>query len=139
MTGPFIRPANLRVKPLRDNERARVEAALSKRFLTTGLVPEIVDQPGKKPKTEDEKRKNRLSKALSAYTVSHLCQVPEHDGIASLVDGEEDNGIDAIHLTGDTVYLVQAKYKRGEPDRDEDIHPFVQGVRDLLDGNYENF
>jgi hypothetical protein len=138
MTGPFVRPTKLKVKPLKDNERERIEAALTKKFLTTGLIPQIADQPDKK-KSEDEKRKNRLSKALAAYTVSHLCQVSDRDGIASLVDGEEDNGIDAIHITGDTIYLVQAKYKRGEPDRDEDIHPFVQGARDLLDGNYENF
>jgi len=71
--------------------------------------------------------------------VAHLCRISEKEGVECVVDGDEDNGIDAIYLSKDTVYLVQAKYKRGEPDRDEDISPFLQGVRELLEGEYKNF
>lgn len=143
MNLPFSRPPGQKVNVLKDNERQRVEVALTRRYLETGLIAEIADDPSKKPKSTEEKHKNRLSKALAAYTVSRLCQLSDQDGTHCLVDGEEDNGIDAVHIVrqGDdtTVYLIQAKFQRGEPDRDEDIHPFVQGVRELLDGNYANF
>ncbi|MCP2014794.1 hypothetical protein L1280_001946 [Deinococcus sp. HSC-46F16] len=124
---------------MKDEERARVEAALTRRFLDTNLIPDLPDEPEEPVKSAEEKRKNRLSKALAAYTVAGLCCLSDNDSIGCLVDGEEDNGIDAIHIQGDTVYLIQAKYKRGEPDRDDDIHPFVKGARDLLDGHYNDF
>lgn len=139
MSGSLTRPAKWKARVLKGQERAQIEASLTRRFLDTRLIVEIEDEPGKPPKTEEAKRKNRLSKALAAYTVSRLCGVSEQDGVASLVDGEEDNGIDAIYVDGEIVYLVQAKYKPTKPDRDEDIHPFVQGVRDMLGGEYGNF
>ena len=139
MSGAFTRPPNLKVAVLKDAERARIEAVLTRRFLDTKLIPDLQDAPGKPVKSAEEKRKNRLSKALTAYTVAGLCHLPDKDSIGCLVDGEEDNGIDAIYIQDNTVYLVQAKYKRGEPNRDEDIHPFIQGVRELLDGQYDNF
>ena len=136
MSASLTRPANWKARTLKIQERAQIEAALERRFLATRLIPDEQGRPGW---TDEARRKNRLSKALAAYTVSCLCSVSEQEGVNSLVDGEEDNGIDAIYVDGEVVYLVQAKYKPAKPDRDEDIHPFVQGARDMLDGEYGRF
>lgn len=83
------------------------------------------------------------SRALAAYLVHHLTGCTPQESAACIVDGSDDNGIDAIyfHEPDEKLYLVQSKWfkdGRGEPENSA-IKKFTAGVRDLLAQNYDRF
>lgn len=84
-----------------------------------------------------------LSRALAGYTVHHLIDIPPNIAGATVVDGFNDNGIDAIAFddTQSKLLLVQSKWSKegkGEPDNGS-VKKFVSGIRDLLSMNFERF
>lgn len=84
-----------------------------------------------------------LSRALAAYAIAHLAGADPEASAKSVVDGFDDNGIDAIFFNpGDRqLFIVQSKWMAagaGSPGRGE-IQKFVQGVRDLLVPRFERF
>lgn len=88
---------------------------------------------------EDVKR----SRALAAYIIYHLTNCSPKDAGESIVDGSEDNGLDAVyfHDTEETLYLVQSKWfkdGKGEPDNGS-VKKFTAGVRDLISQSYDRF
>lgn len=86
---------------------------------------------------------NALSRALAAYAVyNHTACTPE-EAASSIVDGGDDNGIDAIYYSAalKELIIVQSKWIRsgsGEPDSGE-IGKFCKGVEDLLNANFDRF
>jgi AIPR protein len=85
----------------------------------------------------------RVTRSLAAYIIHHLTDCTPIDAAKSVVDGSEDNGIDAIyfHDVEEKLYLVQSKWfkdGKGEPDN-ASVKKFMVGVRDLLSQNYERF
>ncbi|WP_324718003.1 AIPR family protein [Carboxydochorda subterranea] len=84
-----------------------------------------------------------LSRALAAYSVMYHAQCDVSTAANSVIDGYDDNGLDAVHydeLTR-TLWIVQAKWidkGKGAPSL-ADVKKFTSGVRDLINGNFDRF
>ncbi len=90
----------------------------------------------------EQRQQNRLSRSLAALAVAKLADVDDSTGASSVIDGYDDNGVDAIYFDRNrsSLFLVQSKYKKdgGEPDFGE-TKKFADGIRDLLAKRYERF
>jgi hypothetical protein len=99
------------------------------------LLPPLLDQK----KTQEEKDKKNVSRALSAFVLHHLCDISEDVAAKSVVDDFDDGGVDAIFYHSETVYLVQSKLKESEQFQQEEAQAFCTGIRQLLRLNFANF
>ena len=85
---------------------------------------------------------NFRSRALLAFGLECTAGASAEQAVAAIVDGGNDNGIDAIHVSPDlSLWLLQSKYvdaALGEPDLG-DVNKLCTGVRDLLAGRWERF
>ena len=84
-----------------------------------------------------------LSRSLAAYAIHHLAGCDPSDAAASIIDGANDNGIDAIYFdeSETKLYVVQAKWihdGKGEPDNGS-VKKFIAGIHDLLSLNLDRF
>lgn len=113
-----------------------------KKHLELNYVP-YVDDSDLKELNETEKENHVLSRAYAAYAVVSLGGYEPQDVCVSITDEFGDNGIDLIHIdtTSKKIWIVQSKFSMsGEKGVDcGDIHKFIQGLRELCDGNYRNF
>ncbi len=83
------------------------------------------------------------SRGLAAYTIQHMTDCTIEQASSAIVDGGDDNGIDAIYFdeANATLYLVQAKWikdGKGEPDN-AGVKKFAAGIEDLLSMNFDRF
>lgn len=84
-----------------------------------------------------------LSRGLAAYAIHILSGTTPDIAAASVVDGSDDNGIDAIFYdeANKRLYVVQSKWMHdgsGEPSNG-DVKKFVAGVRDLFNLRFDRF
>lgn len=84
-----------------------------------------------------------LSRSLAAYAIHHLANCDPQEAAESIIDGANDNGIDAIYfdITETKLYVVQAKWihdGKGEPDN-ASTKKFIAGIHDLLSLNLDRF
>ncbi|MBW4361905.1 AIPR family protein [Flavobacterium taihuense] len=84
-----------------------------------------------------------LTRSLAAYSIQHHTQVPLKIASESVVDGGNDNGIDAIYYDAQSkyLYLVQSKWihnGKGEPENGE-VKKFISGIKDLLNFKFDRF
>lgn len=92
----------------------------------------------------DAQRKVKvLTRCLAAYAVHFSTGCSESEAAQSVVDGGDDNGIDAIHYSPSLkqMTIVQSKFKKsgtGEPESSE-IGKFCQGIKDLFNLNFDRF
>lgn len=87
--------------------------------------------------------KQLLTRCLAAYGIQYKTGCVDADAGASVVDGANDNGIDAVYVNQGTnvVVVVQSKWMAdgtGEP-ASADISKFCRGVEDLLNFEWERF
>lgn len=115
------------------NTLALLKLTLKDKFVP--LLPPLLDQK----KTQEEKDKKNVSRALSAFVLHHFCEVTEEIAAKSVVDDFDDGGVDAILYHADTVYLIQSKLKESEQFKQEEAQAFCAGVRQLLQLNFSNF
>jgi hypothetical protein len=84
-----------------------------------------------------------LTRSLAAYSLMVLNGVDESAAAKCVTDGFGDNGIDLIHhdRANKVFYIVQAKWiKSGEGSLEVgDIHKFIAGVKDLVNGEFDRF
>ncbi|MEU4695069.1 AIPR family protein [Actinoplanes sp. NPDC023714] len=114
-----------------------VRQVLMKRF--TGLID--LDDLSNRP--EKDRQQSFLSRALAAQAIQHLAGVDVKRAARSVIDGFDDNGIDAILAEGDPpqVWLVQAKWSDegraalalGDPGK------MRIGLDCLVNGEFEKF
>jgi hypothetical protein len=84
-----------------------------------------------------------LSRALAALSIQKYADISEEDAATSVVDDENDGGIDAIYYSpqSSTLYISQSKWKNstngGIPLGD--VLKFCQGIRELLQSNSKYF
>ncbi|NUP98291.1 MAG: AIPR family protein [Armatimonadetes bacterium] len=110
----------------------QVEVELGKRYF------QII--PASNPNASaGDQRKNQLSRALAAFSIEKLAGVTVAQAAHAVVDGGDDNGIDAIGYDRDQhrLWLVQSK-AGGAPDLGE-TGKFVTGVGELVAGRFANF
>jgi len=84
-----------------------------------------------------------LSRALAAYAIFDLAGVSLGEAAKSVVDGFDDNGIDAIFYDdhNGVLWVVQSKWISAgakAPDLG-DVKKFTDGVRDLVDCDFSRF
>lgn len=84
-----------------------------------------------------------LTRCLSAYAVYCIGDTSLAEAASAVVDGADDNGIDAIHYSPSSkrMVIVQSKWKKdgtGEPDNG-DLRKFKDGVLDLINLDLDKF
>ena len=84
-----------------------------------------------------------LSRSLAAYALTQEAKIDADKAAASLVDGPDDSGIDAIYWDQmkHLIYLVQSKWVtsgNGSPEQG-DVQKFIKGFRNLLDLRFDKF
>ncbi|SOC92292.1 AIPR protein [Rhizobium sp. AN5] len=91
----------------------------------------------------DQKERDFLSRALSAYALHKLGGASIEDAANGIVDGGGDGGIDGIYFSPvtNTLWLSQSKYIHagsGEPDLGE-VTKFKIGIENLLEARFDAF
>lgn len=93
-------------------------------------------------KTDLDRERNFLSKALAAHFLMAHAGAPKAEAVAASIDGGNDHGIDSVYLSPTGVFwLVQSKYihdGKGEPALGE-ASKFKDGVKDFAAGKFERF
>jgi len=84
-----------------------------------------------------------LTRCLAAYAINRIGDANEVDAAESVVDGGDDNGIDAVFYSTNTkrMTIVQSKWSKkgvGEPDSG-DVRKFKDGVVDLFNLEFDRF
>lgn len=93
--------------------------------------------------SDKELQTKLLTRCLAAYAIYCIGDTSLEDAALAVVDGADDNGIDAIHYSASTkrMIIVQSKWKKdgsGEPDN-ADTRKFKDGVVDLINLELDNF
>lgn len=120
---------------LQEEFKTRLEHILFERFV--GSLP---------PTRNESNDKKTLSRALSAFALNKKLDIQPQEAAKSVIDDINDHGIDAIYYhpapnqdDGGTLFLVQAKLKSSEEFKQEDALAMIEGVRKLLNKNFESF
>ncbi len=92
---------------------------------------------------DSEKELKVLTRCLAAYAVYHFGECTEIDAANSVIDGGDDNGIDAVYYSSQNreLLVVQSKWSQkgeGEPDSAE-VGKFCKGVKDLFNSDFDRF
>lgn len=125
--------------PTREEQIEQIDAAFRTRFFP--LVPKV-EKTGREGWTEERHDKDRLSRALAAYTIAKLAGLDDAIAANSITDGSNDGGIDAIFFspTKNQLFIVQAKYKTSgtAPAQDENLKT-INGIRALQARRFDEF
>jgi hypothetical protein len=118
--------------PSLDAHKAQIIEVLKQRYFPIVL-------PIQQNWTPEQHEKNRLSRSLSVFAVEKLAEIDPTSAASALVDGGNDNGIDAIcyDRTKNKLWLIQAK-AGGASDMGEN-KKFCDGIKDLIAGRFEKF
>ncbi len=91
----------------------------------------------------EDKKKQLLTRSLSAYCIQCLVDEPIEKITKYVIDGSMDNGIDCIFYsdTSNILYISQAKWHdSGNKTIDKgEIQKFIKGIKDLLNSRYDKF
>ncbi|MFS0662128.1 AIPR family protein [Niallia alba] len=109
----------------------------------TNLFEGKIDLTDQSEAVADQKMNFFLTRSLTAYAIHYLGQVNPELAAASITDGSDDNGIDAIHYDerNKTLYIVQSKWihdGNSEPSNG-DVKKFLTGIRDLFNLRFDVF
>ena len=90
-----------------------------------------------------EQRNAFLTRSVAAYALMQIAGIDEDVSCRCIVDGYDDNGIDAIYINPSehVVYLVQSKWMHnGDGSIDlGDINKFIAGFNDLIRPDFSRF
>lgn len=115
----------------------RIRSTLEKRY--DGKI-DLKDYEGKPAK---EKESAFLTRSLSAFALAQLAGINDSLAAACVIDGYDDNGIDAIYYdtTDNKVYIVQSKWMESGKDspKQGDIQKFLKGFKDFLNADFSQF
>ena len=94
--------------------------------------------------TNDHQKDDKIiTRCLAAYAIYNSLEISEQQAAQSVVDGGDDNGIDAIFYspTNKKMVIVQSKWSKdgsGEPES-AGVAKFCTGVRDLFNLKFDRF
>jgi len=107
------------------------------------LFTNHIDLSDCKTRPQSQQESAFLTRSLGAYALTMAADIEPRVAAASIVDGFDDNGLDAIYVNKDEkrVYVVQAKWDKSGSGGFElgDIHKFLQGFRDLVETRFNRF
>jgi hypothetical protein len=90
----------------------RIRSTLEKRY--SGKI-DLQDCDGR---SDNEKESAFLTRSLSAFALAQLAGIDDNIAAACVVDGYDDNGIDAIYYDNNDkkVYIIQSKWMESGKD-----------------------
>lgn len=89
--------------------------------------------------TPEQHEKNRLSRSLAAFAIANLADLTPAQAANSIVNGENDNGIDAIYFDRMKKLLLLVQAKAGNAPNMGDNKKFCDGIRDLVHQRFQKF
>lgn len=115
----------------------QIQASLEKQF------GDLVDTSDVSRASEDDKKSLRLTRALAAYALVMVAQRDPQEALSWVIDGFDDNGIDAA-LYDDIekrLWLVQSKWHHKDQAAIDQaaILKFAKGVEYFLNGEKDRF
>ncbi len=115
----------------------QIESKLSSLF--TGLI----DMDDWNNKSSLDREIAFLSRSLAAFSIFAAADTSPEQAAASITDGYNDNGIDAVYFDGreKTLYMVQTKWKKdgtGSIERGDNLK-FIRGIKDLINVEFDRF
>jgi hypothetical protein len=92
---------------------------------------------------DSQKDEKIITRCLAAFAVYNSLEVSPQQAAQSVIDGGDDNGIDAIFYspTSKKMVIVQSKWSKdgtGEPDS-AGVAKFCTGIRDLFNLKFDRF
>jgi hypothetical protein len=121
---------------------AEVQHSQIKAKLLEVIAP-LVDASDISTKYATDKEAHILSRAMAAVAIKMLAEVDNVIAANTIVDGSNDNGIDAVHYDTQSkvLILVQSKWSNSHSSSIEsgDVLKFLQGVRDLVSLKQQRF
>ncbi len=89
--------------------------------------------------TPDQHEKNRLSRSLAAFAIANLADITPAQAANSIINGENDNGIDAVYFDRikNLLWIVQSK--AGNAPNMGDNKKLCDGIRDLINKRFQKF
>lgn len=119
-------------KPNTDAQKTQIIEVLKQDYFP--MIPQL-----QKNWTYQQHEKNRLSRSLAAFAIANLANVTPTQAAHSIINGENDNGIDAVYFDQiqNSLWLVQAK--AGNAPNMGDNKKFCDGIRDLVDRRFQKF
>ena len=89
--------------------------------------------------SDDQHKKNRQSRSLAAFAIANLADITPTEAANAIINGENDNGIDAVYFDRikKRLWLVQAK--AGNAPNMGDNKKFCDGIRDLVYKRFQKF
>jgi hypothetical protein len=89
--------------------------------------------------TQEQHEKNRLSRSLAAFAIANLADVTPSQAANSIINGENDNGIDAVYFDRTQNFLCLVQAKAGNAPNMGDNKKFCDGIRDLVNRRFQKF
>jgi AIPR protein len=89
--------------------------------------------------TPQQHEKNRLSRSLAAFAIANLADITPAQAANSIINGENDNGIDAIYFDRLKNLLLLVQAKAGNAPNMGDNKKFCDGIRDLVHQRFQKF
>lgn len=89
--------------------------------------------------TPEQHEKNRLSRSLAAFAIANLADLTPAQAAHSIINGENDNGIDAIYFDRMKNLLLLVQAKAGNAPNMGDNKKFCDGIRDLVHQRFQKF
>ena len=89
--------------------------------------------------TPEQHEKNRLSRSLAAFAIANLADLTPAQAANSIINGENDNGIDAIYFDRIKKLLLLVQAKAGNAPNMGDNKKFCDGIRDLVHQRFQKF
>lgn len=89
--------------------------------------------------TPEQHEKNRLSRSLAAFAIANLADITPAQAANSIVNGENDNGIDAVYFDRTNKLLLLVQAKAGNAPNMGDNKKFCDGIRDLVHQRFQKF
>ena len=86
-----------------------------------------------------EHEKNRLSRSLAAFAIANLADITPAQGANSIINGGDDNGIDAIYFDRSKKFLWLVQAKAGDAPDSGENKKFCDGIKDLINQRFQKF
>ncbi|MEG3973526.1 AIPR family protein [Microcoleus sp. herbarium8] len=119
-------------KRILNSQKSQVLEALKQDYFQ--MIPQL-----QRNWTTEQHEKNRLSRSLAAFAIANLADITPAQAANSIVNGENDNGIDAIYFDRMKNLLLLVQAKAGNAPNMGDNKKFCDGIRDLVYQRFQKF
>lgn len=103
----------------------------------------LIDISDYQNKSETDRELVFLTRSLAAFALMTLASISPQEASKSIVDGGQDNGIDAIYIDKreKVMYILQSKWRQDSKGslKIDEVMKFTKGFIDLVNARYERF